>query len=131
MSLAYNTETAVEQNNVISDKKEVLYNYKPVIYGASTTSTQTIREDFILTGIFSYATCCDVAGISSAQMQVTFLSETFPGTYVYGENTTGMVDSLFVPIPNWFIPAGTVLTFVFFGVPATGAAYIQLTGYNN
>ena len=129
MGISYNPFTAVPQNNEIKAKQEYNYNYKPVIYSASSTTTQTVEEDFILTTIYFYSGCADTAGVSSANMTVTVLGQTFPGVLAYGDTSTGVSIQGYVPIPNWFIPAGTPLQFIFFGNPATGWGNISLIGF--
>ena len=111
MSLAFNRETAVNQTDKIERKEDLSYYRQPVTYSAQSDTNLTVTADFIATGILFFCECSDDTGASRASMTVTLLGQTILGCSVDGDNSTGVSDSVFCPLPEWFIPAGTIINF--------------------
>lgn len=70
-----------------------------VIYVFNSTGTQTVTEDFILTGAFLNVT---VAGSNVIHFNTVATLD----TQIIGLSGVGILNLTF---PNWFVPAGTVL----------------------
>lgn len=106
-------------SNVNSLKEEGTNKY---FFEATADSSETLTKNIILTGISLTGACNSNAQGTS----ITILAK------INGVTTTGIVvrasaqgqgnSSIFVPIPNWFLPIGTVLSFDFTINVADGVA---------
>ncbi len=133
MALKYNTETSVPRDIKTQSEIETEFLNQENIVGResdiqtnawSITATTTLSYDVVITGCALNVECADDSGNSNGNASATFKGFTLGNIIITGDNSTGLSGSLFVPIPNWLVKAGEVITINTGGSDGTGRVVV-------
>lgn len=96
-------------------------------YTATADDTHVIDQDVIITGIATSVRCADSTGSSNASAYITIKGTQIRGAMVEGDDSTGVAQTLFIPIPNWLLRAGEEITVNI--STSDGTASVSIIGY--
>ena len=148
MPLSFNKNTSVEQDYRIAEDATSKYLTQNQIVGrdyaiqtepffwataesSDTTDSFTLTQDIVLTGLYLSAT----GGNTDDEMRVAaYLNDISVTTNLIaditgkgGTNETGSI-SIFIPLPNWFLKAGTILI-AYYNETGNGWGSCSFIGY--
>ncbi len=140
MGLIYNTETAVDRDikTQLNSQTEFLNNENIVgretaqqtelwSHNLTATGSYTITEDIILTGISISGTSS--AGVPSQNIYAWIRVSTNIIGRLYISNSPagspGQTGQTFIPLPNWYLPKGTIIGMV----EGDGSGTVTFIGY--
>ncbi len=137
MSLSYNKDTAVERDYKTQNQSDSTFlsdtniqqesQNERVSYERVTNGTETVTDDFIATQCVISAQCGDNASSGSADIEVLISGVSIAKISLYSNAGSEQTQSLAIPLPNWIIRKGEVITYTITLNDAT--AYGCVIGY--
>lgn len=93
----------------------------------TTKATTTLTYPIIMTGVTLFCQCADSGGASNATASIRVNGFIIGTLSLDGDNSSGLADSIYIPVPNWYLDTGSLIE-VFTG-GSDGNGDVCLIGY--